>query len=875
MRRSRQNGLSSSSVPATGGPCARTFSRGWSIQWTMRAKIRRLLWSLCFGALFAIFPAIATAQTQTLSGQLLSAPNTPISNAVCSLNGHTLPEQGLQTTTDWRGHFAFPALLPGTYSLTCAALGREPVSKGGIEVVPGQALSALRIFLPPEIRQRVTVHASAGQASLSQAAPPTTLSAQQLMTLPLAQLRFKAALPLVPGVVRTPDGKLSIKGTPEEQGLLLVDGADLVDPVTGAFSVEVPIDAIEELQVYKSPFLAEYGRFSGGLTVIDTKPPLDQWHWELNDLIPDPFIEQGHIQGIEDDVPRFYLTGPLIKNRLSFAESFVYDFDRSFVEGLPWPHNLTRREGVSSFTSFQYIFSPRDVLSVNVRIFPMKNEFENISALVPQSASSDYGQTGYSIGGTDHHMFASGGILSSLFQGTEFNTYSHGQGVQPMLVTPVGFGGNYFNSYERFAGQQELLESYRFPEEALAGRHNFQVGGDFFHRAYNATSASDPVLIENMSGATLEQLNFSGPANLSDEDTEYEAYAQDHWLLNDYLTVDYGLRFSSQNIGSLASFAPRVGFVYSPSRSGKTVIHAGAGTFYDREALLAADYVENPTRTMTFYSSSGVPLGLPEVWTNDYSIFGHNGKQIIPIHQHLGVTPYDHTWSMEVDRELRPNWLLRASYLGDQGYDEFVVNPQHLTDGTNAFLLSDQGSSWYQEFESTMRWSASERADINVSYVHSVARGELNTLSELYVPFEQPVIQPDFFADLPSDIPNRVITWGAFSAPWGLTLSPVFDIHNGFPYSSYNVSQNYVGQPDGYRFPLFYSLDLKISKDFHLPFIPLSFLKKHKFRGAIGIFDITDHKNPVDVYDNTGSAFYGHFIGFQHLTFNTWFDLIY
>ncbi|MGH9445305.1 MAG: carboxypeptidase regulatory-like domain-containing protein, partial [Terriglobia bacterium] len=806
---------------------------------------------------------------------VLSGPNAPITNAVCSLNGHPLPAQGLETTTDARGNFSFPALLPGTYSLTCAALGREPVSKAGIVVVPGQALSAFRIILPPEIRQRITVHAHAGQAGLNQAAPPANFSAHELMTLPLAQLRFKAALPLVPGIVRTPDGKLSIKGTPEEQGLLLVDNADLVDPVTGAFSVEVPIDAIEELQVYKAPYLAEYGRFSGGLTAIHTKPPLDQWHWELNDLIPDVFIEQGHIHGIQGDAPRFYLTGPLIKNHLSFAESFIYDFDRGFVEGLPWPHNLTRREGLSSFTTFQDIFSSQHVLSVNVRIFPMKDEFENISALIPQSASTDYGQRGYSIGGTDHYMFKSGGILSSLFEGTEFDTYSHGQGPQPMLVTPVGFGGNYFNFYQRFAGQQELLESYRFPEKNWLGKHDLQVGGDFFHRAYSGTSTSDPVLINNMSGRTLEQVNFSGPATLSDEDTEYEAYAQDHWLVNNFLSVDYGLRFSSQNIGNLAAFAPRFGFVYSPSRSGKTVIHAGAGAFYNREALLAADFVENPTRTMTFYSAGGTPLGPPEVWTNEYNIFGDNGQQIIPIHQHLGVTPYDETWSVEVDQELLPNWLLRVSYLGNQGYDEFIVNPQQLTNGTHAFLLSDRGASRYQELESTMRWNAGERADVNFSYVHSVARGDLNTLGELYVPFEQPIFHPDFFADLPSDIPDRVITWGAFSAPWGLTLSPVFDIHNGFPYSSYNVLQNYVGQPESYRFPLFYSLDLKISKDFHLPFIPISFFRKHKFRGAIGIFDLTQHQNPVDVYDNTGSPFYGHFIGFQHMTFNTWFDLIY
>lgn len=816
----------------------------------------------------------ALPQPQTLKGQVVTTQNAAIPNAICSLSGHTLSVQGVQATTDARGNFSFPTLMPGTYSLTCAALGRKPVLKPDIVVEPGKLLPGLRIVLPLEV-YRIAVHAHTGAASLKEAAPPATISSHELLTLPLAQLKFKAALPLIPGVIRTPDGKLNIKGTPEEQGLLLVDGADLVDPVTGAFSVEVPIDAIEDLQVYKSPYLAQYGRFTGGLTLIQTKPPLDRWHWELNDVIPDIFVEQGHIQGISGDAPRFYLTGPLIKNRLSFAESFIYDYVRDFTEGLPWPHNLTRNEGVSSFTTFQYIFSPQHLLSLDVRVFPMKREFENISALIPQSASANYGQRGYSIGGTDHYVRSSGGMLTSLFQSTEFDTYANGQGPQPMLVTPTGFSGNYFNAYTRFAGQEQLLETYAFPQKNWFGRHNILAGGDFFHRAYNGTSLSHPVLITNQSGAVLQRTDFSGPAALSDEDTEFEGFAQDHWLVNDFLSVDYGLRFSSENIGNAAAFAPRFGFTYSPMRTGSTVIHGGLGVFYNREALLAADFTENPTRTFTYYSPGGQPLGPPVTWINGYSIFGENGRVIIPVNHHLGVTPYDQTWSFEIDQELRPNWLLRVSYLGNQAYDEFVVNPEVLADGTHTFLLDDRGGSRYQEFESTMRWNAGERADINVSYVHSVARGDLNTLSQLYVPFEQPVFRPDFFADLPSDVPDRVITWGQFRIPWGMTLSPVFDIHNGFPYSSYDVHQNYFGQPDGYRFPLFYSLDLKIGKDFHLPFIHTAFLRNHKFHGALGIFDVTQHKNPVDVYNNTGSPFYGHFIGFQHLTFNTWFDLVY
>ncbi|MGH9356815.1 MAG: TonB-dependent receptor [Terriglobia bacterium] len=833
--------------------------------------------ALCLAALGLGVQSRALAQTVDLKGQVLADTNSPIQNAVCSLSGHRLLPQGLQMTTDIRGNFDFPALMPGDYSLTCAAVGRQPASNKNVVITAGVVIPKLRLILPPEVfHQEITVHAHAGAiAAIHAPAPPASISAHQLMALPLAELKFKAALPLVPGVIRTPDGKLNIKGAPEEQGSLLIDGADLVDPVTGSFSVNVPIDSIEELQVYKSPFQAQYGRFSGGLTVIQTKPPLDHWHWELNDLIPDVFIEQGHIQGIMADAPRFYLTGPLIKNKLNFAEAFIYDLNRQFVEGLPWPHNIRRLEGVSSFTNFQYVVSPQNLLSLNVRVFPEHRQFDNINALIPQPASTNYGQRGYSIGGTDRYLFGSGAVLTSLFETTEFDTYANGQGPATMLITPNGFGGNYFNSYRRFADQQQLFESYAFPQKNWHGLHDVQAGGEYFHRAYTGSSTSQSQLITDTLGHVLERIDFSGPAHLGDEDTEFEGYAQDHWVMNGHLSLDYGLRLSSETIGSAVGLAPRVGFVYSPSSSGQTVIHGGIGVFYDRVPMLAADYTENPARTITMLSASGTAIGPPQFYNNEYSIVGRNGKQIIPDKNRLGSTPYDNTWSLEVDQELRPNWLLRVSYLGSRGYNEFIVNPQSLGGGTNAFLLSNRGSSRYHEFQSTMRVRAGEKADFNFSYIHSSARGDLNTLGALYVPFEQPIIHPNFFADLPSNIPDRVITWAVVSVPWGLTLSPVFDIHSGFPYSSYDVLQNYFGQPDGRRFPGFYSLDLKISKDFHLPFIHWGIFKNHKFRGALQVYDITNHQNPVAIYDNIASPSYGSFVGFQHLNFDTYFDLIY
>ena len=45
-------------------------------------------------------------------------------------------------------------------------------------------------------------------------------------------------------------------------------------------------------------------------------------------------------------------------------------------------------------------------------------------------------------------------------------------------------------------------------------------------------------------------------------------------------------------------------------------------------------------------------------------------------------------------------------------------------------------------------------------------------------------------------------------------------MHTGFPYSALDELQNYVGQPDSYRLPTLAALDLRLSRDFRISFVP-------------------------------------------------------
>jgi len=813
-----------------------------------------------------------TPPTIALKGEVLGEKDAPIAGASCRLFGPGLPGQGRSLTTRENGAFEFTGLTLGSYDLTCVAIGYEPVVQKGIGISEGQT-PFIQIVLPPEVtlRQKVEVRDKAPGISMETAARPITIGSEPLRTLPLVEQKFLAALPLVPGVIRTPDGRINIKGVSENQGMLLIDSAETVDPVTGSFSIQVPIDAVESMEVHKADYQVQYGRFSGGLTSVQTKAPMSQWKWELDDFLPDFRFKNDHMIGISDDTPRASLTGPILTDKLSFSQYFIYDINKQPVRGLSYPDNEIKNEGFDSFTDFYYVISPRNILTSNLKVFPLRQQFADIDSFIPQTASSDYGQRGYSLGSTDRYLFSNGGVITTLFQFTNFDSHAHGQGPQTMVVTPDDWEGNFFNAWSRTSTQEELLQNYQSGREDWGGQHTIKVGGDFVHRAYSATSTSHPVELLREDGSLAELITFQGSGNLEAKDTELALYAQDHWAIGNHLALDYGLRYSGQTLGAHTAFAPRLGLAYSPRGNSRTIIRSGIGLFYDRLPLLAGDFTQNLTRVVTYYDTSGNPTGPPIILQNYYEKVNRHGI-VVPSKNRLDSTPYNLTWNLELDQEIRPNVIARVSYLSSRSFDEFTVNPLYKSYLGPVLLLTNTGASRYNELETTLHVKTQKRADFNISYIHSVGSGDLNTLSSVFVPFEQPVIRPNLFSALPSNVPDRLITWSRIRLPWEITAGPVLDIHTGFPYSAVDELQNYVGTPNSLRFPTYTSLDLQLSKDFRPPWIPLA--KNHMFRGTLRIFNVTDHGNFRDVHNNVTSPYFGQYAGFLHRLYDVSLDFV-
>jgi hypothetical protein len=107
--------------------------------------------------------------------------------------------------------------------------------------------------------------------------------------------------------------------------------------------------------------------------------------------------------------------------------------------------------------------------------------------------------------------------------------------------------------------------------------------------------------------------------------------------------------------------------------------------------------------------------------------------------------------------------------------------------------------------------------------------------------------------------------------PKKFTVIPHVELRNGFPYQPTDVYQQYLLATNGpqYRFPRYFSLDMRVSKD-----IPVDG-GKHAVRFSGTVRNLTDHFNPLEVHSNFGDPAYGSFFGNYDRRFVLDFDWLF
>jgi outer membrane receptor for ferrienterochelin and colicin len=561
------------------------------------------------------------------------------------------------------------------------------------------------------VEERIEVLGETTEIATQSVSATATVTEQQLEELPLRTQKFTEALSMSPSVIRTQEGKLNFNGQSESQGMLLVDSAENVDPVSGSFAIPIPVNTIQNIQVFTTPDSSAYGGFSGGLTRIDIRPPAPAWNFKLLDLVPSFRGKNDHLIGLLNMTPGVEFGGPLIKNKLNFSETMTYEFRKDPVHGLTWPWNETVTYSLVSFTEFQYTFSNKHVLNVNFNVFPSTVLYANINALIPQTASTNIRRRGSSAGISDAFQFDSGVVLTTLVRYTNFYNSDRGQGPADMTINPEGWGGNYFNTFSRNGNQLEALPILQLPTLTWLGSHQVQFGTDILYRTFTGSNVSRPINLLAQDGTIDETINFLGQGNLRSSDEEISGYAEDRWSLDKHLALTAGGRVTHQTLGRGAAFAPRAGLAYS-TPNGKIAVRAGAGLIYGHVPLLATDFAGYQDRMITL--NPGTLAAQSYMLQNVYQSPSMTGNTSALLDRNGSTRTF--TWNVEAETSLRPDLSLRLGYYETGTTNLFVLNPIiPAVGGASGFMvLENSGRSNFQQAQITARYRPSERNEINV-----------------------------------------------------------------------------------------------------------------------------------------------------------------
>ena len=805
--------------------------------WRLRALPSTLL-----GLIFTVISLMQTAgvaaqgasKPGTIKGQVLVADSTGSSyvpGTLLVLNG---PEN-LKAESDANGQFNFPSIAPGNYTIEANAPGLE--GQLSVTVDPGQVAEVSVKLDLTAITSSVTVSANAPNADITTATQ--TVEEKTIADAPNSDQRFETLLPLVPGVVRGPDGRINMKGVRNTQSGALVNSANVTDPASGGPAINLPIDVVSSVQVVSNPFDPQYGRFTGALSKVETKTgDYEKPHFSIQNVVPRWRDRGGTIAGLGAATPRLTFTGPLVPHRLALTQSFEYRFIRTPVNSLPALQRDTQLEGFNSYTQVDIAPNSKQTATVSLTMYPQKLDYMGLNTFTPQPSTTDFKQRGYQVYAQHRYFPSTETALISQFSYKTYDVDTNAQSDDAFRLLIDTTEGGFFNRQRRRTSRYESVESYQFAPRKYLGTHTLKTGWDYAHSELRGIETFRPVELVGTSGTVIEQIKFSPASWFERDQNEAAFYLADQWAVSSRLKFDYGIRLDGDTITSSTHVAPRAGVLLSLTGDGKTLLKGGAGIFYDRVPLLLPAFPNFPNRTVTLFDRTGEVL-----------------SSTVFVNRTIGSleNPRSTTWNVELDRQVTTQFAVRIAYENRNTARDFVVT-QTSAPESGVISLSNAGSDSYREFQIAGRYQI-PRMTLNGSYVHARAHGDLNDPFLFFGNYPQAVIQPNQKGRQLFDAPNRELFWADVKGPWKLNIAPVYDIHTGFPYSVQNEYREYVGPRSSKRFPRFSSTDLQITR-------PLSMHvgdRNFRMRAGGSVSNVFNHDNPRDVQNDLDSSSYGSF----------------
>jgi hypothetical protein len=524
-------------------------------------------------------------------------------------------------------------------------------------------------------------------------------------------------------------GIFSLAGAPATSNNLTIDGLDNNDDRGARERIMLSPEAIAEVQVITNQYAAEYGRASGGRVNLRTRGGANRYRGDAYFFFGDEALNANTYfrngRGLKR-VPQSEFreggtfSGPIAKQKSFFFISYERLDISDFAEintlvplqinplfPLPLP-NKPADAGSNVGRLFEEISTPESLNTVNARAEFHITELHNTTVRFDMAQGANRrgfsggsrlsdtivsaGRNSQSISFTDNLIFTQRLINQARFQFSRLlprsKTTNDSIGViinEPERIIAGSFSGS--ESSPAFARQEKRLQ-IQDTVSLTAGLHLIKAGFDM----QRVGSIFDDLFAVNgqYSFATTDDFLANRPTRfLQRFDTLSRTtnnvlglFVQDEWKVKANVTLSMGFRWDNESIlHDLDNFSPRVAIAIDPfggqtdgeKGSGKTLIRAGFGIFYNRALLRTLDDFSLGRSSIAIDSDISpqlLPLVKFPIAVSDRKLIEsfavHETEFLRRVSPDLEI-PYTLQTGLGLERQLSRNLVAKADYIFTRG----------------------------------------------------------------------------------------------------------------------------------------------------------------------------------------------------------------
>jgi hypothetical protein len=594
---------------------------------------------------FATFACAILAVIGTLAPPLLAQTTGRLVGTIEDAQGAVLPGvtvtatspqlQGASTAiTDANGQFRFPALPPGAYHVKAELAGFKTV-ENDVNIYLDQTRTVPIKMSVAGVAETVNVVGVTPVVDTTSTTSGITAGAEVFNNLPVKR-DFYAISRIAPGVTQDTYGA-AVSGSTSAENQYIIDGLNTTGVERGTQGKTLNFDFIQEVEVKTGGMPAEYGRMTGGAVNVVTKSGGNVFHGDGFG-----FFEHSQASSIANQVPQTSTTttttpktadygvdlgGFIVKDKLWFFGAFdrvQRSDERTIIRTLTSPGSPS----VGSVVPLQRdsnLFAAKLTLKASQNhtlIFSTfgdpetRNGYQFAIAGPPSTWDGTLDRGGVDTIGRYEGVYGSRTMLQVQAALHKEKNLLVGAGAStPQLIDQTvspnqasgGFSGFDNTRFSRPVVKGDLTQ--------YMGSHTMKLGGDWERpdanvdryqggggqRIYKLRQASTGIIYYrhryyvNDQAAGYDRLvpttwQIANPLTAQPRTVNNSFYAQDSYKVAGGFSLNYGVRWESQEVqdrGHAAAFklsnnwAPRLGFVWDPTNTGKAKIYANWGRFYE------------------------------------------------------------------------------------------------------------------------------------------------------------------------------------------------------------------------------------------------------------------------------------------------------